>query len=76
MKQCQDYLCVCMVCKRDIATAAGELSREQTQCERVKVELQKKFEDALSTSAQMDEKVEKRRQIYTETSQVHHSNTS
>ncbi|XP_057179371.1 coiled-coil domain-containing protein 178 isoform X1 [Triplophysa rosa] len=58
------------ILKGDIATAAAELSREQTQCERAKIELQKKFEDASSTTAQLEAKVEKLRQNYTEKSQT------
>lgn len=62
-----------MVCKGDVATAAAELSREQTQCEKVKVEIQKKFEDASYTTAQLEAKVENVRWIFTEKSQVNHS---
>lgn len=66
----KDDLWTRCVCKGDIVTVAAELSREQTQCERVKNELHKKFEDASSTTAQLEAKMEKLRQNYTEKSQV------
>ncbi|XP_056593712.1 coiled-coil domain-containing protein 178 isoform X2 [Triplophysa dalaica] len=58
------------ILKGDIVTVAAELSREQTQCEREKIELHKKFEDASSTTAQLEAKMEKLRQNYTEKSQT------
>uniref|UniRef100_A0A9J7ZH71 Si:dkeyp-7a3.1 n=1 Tax=Cyprinus carpio carpio TaxID=630221 RepID=A0A9J7ZH71_CYPCA len=48
---------------------AAEYNREQKDCERVKGELQKKYEDALSAAAQLETEVEQLRQIYTEKSE-------
>ncbi|XP_055038138.2 coiled-coil domain-containing protein 178 [Misgurnus anguillicaudatus] len=58
------------VLKESVATAAAELKREQTHGEMKKSELQKKFKDASSTTAQLETKVEHLRQIYTEKSQA------
>lgn len=51
-------------------TEAAEYKREQTDCERVKEELQKKYEGALSTTSQLETEVEQLRQTYTEKSEV------
>ncbi|KAI2648822.1 Coiled-coil domain-containing protein 178 [Labeo rohita] len=48
---------------------AAEYNREQTDCERVKGELEKKYEDALSTTTQLETEVEQLRQTYTEKSE-------
>ncbi|XP_065115162.1 coiled-coil domain-containing protein 178 [Paramisgurnus dabryanus] len=58
------------VLKESVATAAAELKREQTHGEMMKSDLQKKFKDASSTTAQLETKVEHLRQIYTEKSQA------
>jgi len=52
-------------------TEAAEYNREQTECERVKEELQKKYEGALSTTSLLETEVEQLRQTYTEKSEVH-----
>ncbi|XP_016093486.1 coiled-coil domain-containing protein 178 [Sinocyclocheilus grahami] len=49
---------------------AAKYIREQKDCERVKGELQKKYEDTLSTAAQLETEVEQLRQIYTEKSET------
>lgn len=49
---------------------AAEYNREQTDCERVKEELQKKYEGALSTTSQLETEVEQLRQTYKEKSEV------
>ncbi|KAG1944329.1 hypothetical protein F2P79_014703 [Pimephales promelas] len=51
-------------------TEAAEYNREQTECERVKEELQKKYEGALSTTSQLETEVEQLRQTYTEKSET------
>ncbi len=51
-------------------TDAAEYNREQTDYKREKVDLQKKYEDALSTAAQLENEVEQLRQIYKEKSEV------
>lgn len=47
-----------------------EYNREKTDCERVKGELQKKYEGAFSTTSQLETEVEQLRQTYTEKSEV------
>ncbi|KAK2870343.1 hypothetical protein Q8A67_024735 [Cirrhinus molitorella] len=49
---------------------AAEYNREQTDCERVKGELEKKYEDGLSTTTQLETEVEQLRQTYTEKSET------
>lgn len=48
----------------------AEYNREQTDCKRLKEELQKKYEGALSTTSQLETEVEQLRQTYTEKSEV------
>ncbi|ROI16411.1 Coiled-coil domain-containing protein 178 [Anabarilius grahami] len=47
-----------------------EYNREKTDCERVKGELQKKYEGAFSTTSQLETEVEQMRQTYTEKSET------
>lgn len=49
---------------------ADEYNREKADCERVKDELQKKYEGTFSTTSQLETEVEQLRQIYTEKSEV------
>lgn len=48
----------------------AEYNREQTDCKRLKEELQKKYEGALSTTSQLETEVEQLRQTHTEKSEV------
>ncbi|KAK7123439.1 hypothetical protein R3I93_021763 [Phoxinus phoxinus] len=58
------------ILQSNMDTEAAEYNREQTDCERVKEELQKKYEGALSTSSQLETEVEQLRHTYTEKSET------
>ncbi|XP_051969765.1 coiled-coil domain-containing protein 178 [Xyrauchen texanus] len=58
------------ILKGNVAAITAEYNCEQTRCEKVKGELQKKNEDAFSKSAQLQTEVEQLRQLYTEKSET------
>lgn len=58
------------ILKGNMDVEAAEYNHAKTDCERVKDELQKKYEDAFSTTSQLEMEVEQLRQTYTEKSET------
>ncbi|XP_051738645.1 coiled-coil domain-containing protein 178 isoform X2 [Ctenopharyngodon idella] len=58
------------ILKGNMDAEADEYNREKADCERVKDELQKKYEGTFSTTSQLETEVERLRQIYTEKSET------
>ncbi|XDV47847.1 hypothetical protein PO909_017399 [Leuciscus waleckii] len=58
------------ILKGNMDVEAAEYNREQTDCERVKEELQKKYEGALSTTSQLETEVEQLRRTYKDKSET------